>query len=59
METLSLETLRRMAAQSGFTWTDTELEALRPVLLRTSALLAALEALPLGAVEPATQFRIL
>ena len=57
--TIDLETLRRIARLAGFSWTDAELEAIRPAVAAALAALAPLEALPLGAVEPAVQFRIL
>jgi Asp-tRNA(Asn)/Glu-tRNA(Gln) amidotransferase C subunit len=59
MEPLSLETLRRCARLAGFDWDDQELETMRPALERALATLADLETLPLSAVEPATQYRIL
>jgi hypothetical protein len=51
--------LRRCARLAGFDWDDQELETMRPALERALATLADLETLPLSAVEPATQYRIL
>jgi hypothetical protein len=59
MESLSLEMLRHCARLAGFEWNDQELETIRPALGRAFATLAELETLPLSAVEPATQYRIL
>ncbi len=56
---ISLETLKRLTRLAGFEWADAELEAIRPTLERTLDLLARLEAVPLAAVEPATQYRVL
>ncbi len=50
---ISVESLRRAAALGGFAWTDAELEAIRPAVQRL------LEHLPLGDVEPTTQYRVL
>lgn len=56
---IDLETLRRAARLAGFDWPDGELEAIRPMVEASLRLLASLEALPLDAVEPTTQYRIL
>lgn len=56
---ISVESLRRTAALGGFTWTDAELEAVRPAVQRLLESLEQLEQLPLGAVEPKTQYRVL
>lgn len=55
---VDLETMRRAARLAGFSWTDAELEAIRPAVAAALALLAPLETLSLGEVEPAVQFRI-
>jgi Asp-tRNA(Asn)/Glu-tRNA(Gln) amidotransferase C subunit len=55
---INLDTLRGIARLGGFPWTDAELEAIRPTLERTLDMLARLETLPLGDVEPATQYRV-
>ena len=44
---------------AGFSWSDAELEALRPGLERALASLEELERLPTGTAEPTIQFRIL
>jgi Asp-tRNA(Asn)/Glu-tRNA(Gln) amidotransferase C subunit len=54
-----LATLRHVARLAGFDFTDAELEALRPGLERALDQLRRLEALPLAALEPATQYRML
>ena len=56
---INLDTLRRVTRLAGFDWTDAELDAIRPLVERTLDVLARLEALPLGEVEPATQYRVL
>ena len=53
------ETLTRVARVAGFVWAVQELEALRPAIEAGRRLLATLDALPLDAVEPTTQYRIL
>lgn len=58
-DVIDLETLRRAARAAGFDWTDAELEAIRPAAQAARRLLASLETLPLDAVEPTTQYRIL
>ncbi len=56
---ISVESLRRTAALGGFAWTDAELEAIRPAVQRLLESLEQMEQLPLGAVEPTTQYRVL
>lgn len=56
---INLDTLRRVTRLAGFDWTDAELDAMRPLVERALDMLARLEALPLGEVEPATQYRVL
>jgi hypothetical protein len=58
-EVFDVETLRRAARVAGFAWTVEELETLRPALEAALRLLATLDDLPLGAVEPTTQYRVL
>jgi Asp-tRNA(Asn)/Glu-tRNA(Gln) amidotransferase C subunit len=53
------ETLRAMARLSGVELPDAELEPLRALIERTIEMLARLESLPLSAVDPATQYRML
>lgn len=55
---INLDTMRRISRLAGFDWSDAELEAIRPATERALDLLARLETLPLGAVEPATQYRV-
>jgi Asp-tRNA(Asn)/Glu-tRNA(Gln) amidotransferase C subunit len=59
MNTLDLDTLRRLATLGGFTWSESELEAIRPALERALAGLERMERLPLAEVEPTTQYRML
>ena len=54
---IDLDTLRHGARLAGFTWTDAELEELRPQVEAMLALLRALDAVPLGEAEPTTQYR--
>jgi Asp-tRNA(Asn)/Glu-tRNA(Gln) amidotransferase C subunit len=56
---ISVESLRRTAELGGFAWTDAELEAIRPAVQRLLEALEQLERLPLGAIEPTTQYRVL
>ncbi len=56
---ISVESLRRTSALGGFAWTDAELEAIRPAVQRLLESLEQMEQLPLGAVEPTTQYRVL
>jgi Asp-tRNA(Asn)/Glu-tRNA(Gln) amidotransferase C subunit len=56
---ISVETLKRMAAMGGFAWTDAELEPIRPAVERLLEALERLESLPLGDIEPTTQYRVL
>ncbi len=53
------ETLRAMARLSGVELPDGDLETLRALIERTIEMLARLESLPLSAVDPATQYRML
>ena len=56
---ISVESLKRTAAFGGFTWTDAELEAIRPAVQRLLESLEQMDRLPLGSVEPTTQYRVL
>jgi hypothetical protein len=58
-DVFDLDTLRAAARLAGFAWSDAELEALRLAIQTSLRLLATLETVPLGAVEPTTQYRIL
>jgi len=57
-EPLDLDALRAAARLAGFAWSDTQLEAIRPMVEASLRLLARLEELPLADVEPTTQFRM-
>lgn len=56
-DAIDLDTLRHGARLAGFTWTDAELEELRPLVEVTLRLLRALDAVPLGDTEPTTHYR--
>jgi Asp-tRNA(Asn)/Glu-tRNA(Gln) amidotransferase C subunit len=58
MTELSIPVMQRMAALAGFEWTDAELEALRPAVERSLALIKKLESIGLSETEPTTQFRM-
>jgi Asp-tRNA(Asn)/Glu-tRNA(Gln) amidotransferase C subunit len=58
MNELPISVMRRMAALAGFEWTDEELEALRPTVERSLAVIEKLQSVPLAETEPATQFRM-
>ena len=53
---IDLDILRRGAQVAGFTWSDAELEAIRPQVEAALRLLRALEAIPVDA-EPPTHYR--
>jgi Asp-tRNA(Asn)/Glu-tRNA(Gln) amidotransferase C subunit len=54
---IDLDTLRHGARLAGFTWTDAELEEIRPQVEGVLRLLRALEAVPIGDLEPTTHYR--
>ena len=56
---IDVGTLRRMAALGGFAWTGAELESLRPAVERLLEMLERLEVVPIGELEPTTQYRVL
>ena len=58
-EVFDADALSRAARLAGFAWTPQELEPVRPAVEAALRLLATLDALPLDAVEPTTQYRIL
>jgi hypothetical protein len=58
MNELAIPVMRRMAALAGFAWTDEELEAVRPTVERSLAVIEKLESVPLSETEPTTQFRM-
>jgi Asp-tRNA(Asn)/Glu-tRNA(Gln) amidotransferase C subunit len=56
-EAIDLETLRRGARLAGFTWSDAELEEIRPMVTAGLRALQSLEAAPVGDMEPTTHYR--
>jgi hypothetical protein len=58
-EVFDVETLRQAARVAGFAWTDAEAQTVRPAVEAALRLLATLDTLPLEAIEPTTQYRIL
>jgi len=56
---ISVETMKRMAALGGFAWTDDELAPIQPAAQRLLEALERLERVPLGEIEPTTQYRVL
>jgi hypothetical protein len=52
-----LETLRRAARVAGFSWSDAELEEIRPMVTAGLRALHALEAAPVADVEPTMHYR--
>jgi Asp-tRNA(Asn)/Glu-tRNA(Gln) amidotransferase C subunit len=58
MNSVDLATLERAARLAGFELSASDLEPLRPAIERALQALARLEALPLAAVEPVTQYRV-
>jgi Asp-tRNA(Asn)/Glu-tRNA(Gln) amidotransferase C subunit len=56
-EAIDLETLRRGARLAGFSWSDAELEEIRPMVIAGLRVLQSLEAAPVGDVEPTTHYR--
>jgi Asp-tRNA(Asn)/Glu-tRNA(Gln) amidotransferase C subunit len=59
MPTTDVETLRRAARLAGFEFSVSDLEPLRPAIERALEALERLQRLPLGAVEPVTQYRVI
>jgi Asp-tRNA(Asn)/Glu-tRNA(Gln) amidotransferase C subunit len=59
MNEVPLAVLRRSASLAGFAWTDEELEAIRPTVERSLALIDRLESVALSETEPSTHFRML
>jgi len=53
-----VESLRHAARLAGFDFSASDLEPLGPAIERALQALARLEALPLGSVEPVTQYRV-
>ncbi len=53
------ETMRGASRAAGFSWSDAELEAIRPAVDALLGMLAKLDAVEVGEVEPTTQYRML
>jgi Asp-tRNA(Asn)/Glu-tRNA(Gln) amidotransferase C subunit len=58
MSELSLAVMRNLASLAGFAWTDEELEAVRPTVERSLAVIEKLDSVPLSETEPGAQFRM-
>ena len=56
-EASDLETLRCGARLAGFTWSDAELQEIRPQVMAGMRVLQSLEAAPVGDIEPTTHYR--
>jgi len=56
---ISVEMLKRTAALAGFDWSEAELEPIRPAVENLLEALARLEQVPLGDIEPTTQYRVI
>jgi hypothetical protein len=56
-ESIDLDTLRHGARLAGFSWSDAELQELRPHVESALRLLRSLQTVPLGETEPTTQYR--
>lgn len=59
MERANAKALKRMAAMSGYDWSDEECERLLPQVERTLEIFDTLGVLAVRDVEPALQYRIL
>src|SRR2546427_8110723 len=55
---IGVETLRRMAALGGVVWTDADLESIPPAVERLLEMPERLESVPIGDLEPTTQYRM-
>jgi Asp-tRNA(Asn)/Glu-tRNA(Gln) amidotransferase C subunit len=58
MSTHDIEALRHAARLAGFDFSASDLEPLAPAIERARQALERLEALPVGSVEPVTQYRM-
>ncbi len=58
MDPLDVEQLRQVAALQGYTWSEEELERLRPQVERGLALVKRLAALIPQDLEPAIHYRM-
>jgi hypothetical protein len=56
-EPVNLETLRAGAWLAGFTWSDAELEEIRPQVEAALRVLRTLDSTDLSSTEPATHYR--
>jgi hypothetical protein len=56
-EASDLEILRGGARLAGFTWSDAELQEIRPQVMAGMRVLQSLEAAPVGDTEPTTHYR--
>ncbi len=59
MEPLTIDTLRTLAKVQGLDLTDEELARLLPLVQAGRSLMAGLRDVPLGDVEPSSQYRVL
>jgi len=58
MEHLTIDALRTMARAQGLELSDEDLAAVLPLVQVGRGLMESLAAVPLGTVEPSSQFRI-
>jgi Asp-tRNA(Asn)/Glu-tRNA(Gln) amidotransferase C subunit len=58
MPATDVDTLRRAARLAGFEFSDAALASLRSAIERSLDALRRLDELPLGSVEPVTQYRV-
>lgn len=58
MEPLGVEQMRHAASLRGYTWSDEELERIRPQVERGLALVEKLAAVVSQDLEPAIQYRM-
>jgi hypothetical protein len=58
MEDLTIDALRTMAQAQGLELSDEDLAAVLPLVQVGRGLMESLGAIPLGDVEPSSQFRI-
>jgi Asp-tRNA(Asn)/Glu-tRNA(Gln) amidotransferase C subunit len=56
-DSIDLDTLRRGAQLAGFTWSDAELEEIRPQVEAALRMLRTLETVDVGSTEPTTYYR--
>ena len=59
MNSPSIATLRAIADLHGLPWTDAELEAALPAVAGALTMLASLENVAIGDLEPTTHFRVI